>query len=228
MKARTILIAQTSIILICLIAGILWALNFPYPSPLIKKFLEPKQRYPAAQIVEFVNNSSFPKDFLEFFNRDPERTPPRGNNLVSPADGFVREILQKDGITYLMIQLTFWDVHIMRSPVSGIAESIEEDGLLHFKNDPNDIILSRGKVAPVQKILTIATPTGKIKVRMITNYWASRVKVWTHIGKKIEKGERIGQMLAGSTVVLEIPGNINLPLKTGQQVVAGESIIFSH
>lgn len=217
---------QLSIIIALAIFTLLWALNFPYPSPAIKPFLDPKQRYPASQVAEWVHTGNFPSDFLTFFNRDPERTIPRGDNFVAPADGFVRDYLVQNNKTLLMIQLTFWDVHVVRSPVAGIIKSIEDEGMVLFKNDPTDIIILRGKIGPVQKVITIGTKHGDVQVRMITNYWASRLKVWKAVGQTVEKGERIGKMLAGSTVVTEIPMAIDLqPLKS-KQVSAGESIIF--
>lgn len=221
-----ILLVQLAVVAFLITAVLFWALNFPYPSPLIKPFLEPKQRYPTAQIAGWVDTGDFPSDFLKFFNRDPDRVVPEGDNFVAPADGFIRETLIDNNVTYLMIQLTFWDVHVVRSPVEGVIKSIEDEGVVLFKKDPKELIMLRGKIAPVQKIITIASEHGDIKVRMITNYWASRLKVWTGIGQKIAKGERIGKMIAGSTVVAEIPSAINLALLHKQQVVGGESIMF--
>lgn len=223
---NTKLILQLTTIILISIATTLWAINFPYPSPLVKPFLAPKQRYPAKQIAEWVDTGDFPSDFLKFFSRDPERKIPSGDNFVAPADGFVRETATLKNTTYLMIQLTFWDVHVVRSPVAGTIKSIEDEGVILFKTDPKDIMFLRGKIAPVQKIITISTQHGEVKLRMITNYWASRLKVWSAIGQAVEKGERIGKMLAGSTVVAEIPKAINLQPLTSKQVTAGESIIF--
>jgi len=221
------LFVQLAVVAFC-VAGIgLWAVNFPYPSPLIKPFLAPRYRYPGAQIVKWVDSGAFPDDFLEFFARDPDRVVPSGDNIVSPADGFVREILVRDGITYLMVQLTFWDVHVVRTPISGVVKSIKSEGVSLFKKDPKDVMFRRGKVAPVQKVVTLATNIGDVRVRLIANYWASRLKVWVGCGEKLKKGERIGRMVAGSTVVAEFPGKIKLSVAPGNRVLAGETIVAS-
>lgn len=217
-----------AIVLVCCAVGIAqWAVNFPYPSPVVKPFLEPKQRYPGSQIVEWVDSGAFPDDFLTFFARDPQRVVPAGDNLVSPADGFLRETLIEDGITYLMVQLTFWDVHVVRTPIAGVVKSIEQEGITMFKEDPKDVMMLRGKVAPVQKIVTLDTDLGEVRVRLIANYWASRLKVWVGHGQRLEKGERIGRMVAGSTVVAEFPGEIALDVRPKQRMVGGETIVAS-
>jgi phosphatidylserine decarboxylase len=64
-------------------------------------------------------------------------------------------------------------------------------------------------------------------VRLITSYWASRLKVWVHAGEHLTKGQRLGRILLGSTVVLELPGKARITVKPGDRLVAGESIVCS-
>src|ERR1700684_4124221 len=66
--------------------------------------------------------------FLWFF-RDPERRIPAVQGaIVSPADGKVTDIsaVQEDGqrCTRISIFLSVFDVHVTRSPVSGVIEEI--------------------------------------------------------------------------------------------------------
>src|SRR5215472_16104461 len=65
--------------------------------------------------------------FLWFF-RDPERAIPAGEGLVvSPADGKVTDVsaTQMDGVpcTRISIFLNVFDVHVNRSPISGVIKS---------------------------------------------------------------------------------------------------------
>src|SRR5450432_2060983 len=65
--------------------------------------------------------------FLWFF-RDPERVVPSGEGLVvSPADGKVTDVsaTQLNGVpcTRISIFLNVFDVHVNRSPISGVIKS---------------------------------------------------------------------------------------------------------
>ena len=187
-------------------------------------------RWPTGQIEQWVEQSHFGNDYLAFFARDPERTVPSGDNLISPADGKVQNVVTRDDITYLVIGLSFWDVHIVRAPLAGVVTDIEDEGI-YLLRDPTKVemeqsIFLHGKAAPVQKIVTLQTGYGTVRVRLITSYWASRIKVWIHPGQHLRKGQRIGRILLGSTVVAELPGTLSLAVTPGQHVVGGETIIL--
>jgi phosphatidylserine decarboxylase len=226
---RTLLI-QTGLLAVCVIAVAQMVINFPFPSPLIKPMLPPNLRWPTAQIQAWVESGNFGGDFLEFFARDPERTVPLGQNIVSPSDGNVQGTPFQDGITYLVVGLSFWDVHVVRTPIAGTVKSVEQEGLHFTRNltseNQREMVFLRGKDAPVQQIVTLDTTYGEIKIRLITSYWASRIKVWVTPGQSLMKGERIGRILLGSTVAVEFPGNIQFAVRPRQQVIGGETIIY--
>lgn len=228
---KRILIAQLVIIAICLWAVGELAASFPYPAPLIRPFLTPKLRWPTAEIKGWVNAENYPSGFLEYFARDPHRTIPAGVNMVAPSDGHVQAILHRNGISYLVIGLSFWDVHVIRAPATGTVTGIAEEGLWLGRDSRSrdqmiNTTLDGGKDAPVQKIVTFQTRYGTLKVHMITSYWASRVKVWVYRGERIAKGQQIGRILLGSTTVLAAPGDLSFLVKPGQQVVGGETIVY--
>jgi phosphatidylserine decarboxylase len=127
------------------------------------------------------------------------------------------------------VGLSFWDVHVVRTPVEGVVKSVTEEGLTVYRNssETEDQAYLRGRAAPVQAIVTLDTGYGEVKVRLITSYWASRLKVWVHDGDHVKKGDRIGRILLGSSVVAEFQGNIAFDVKPEQRVVGGETIIFS-
>src|SRR5947208_3565504 len=109
---------QAAIVSICVIALIELAANFPFPSPFIQPLLPPKERWPDKQIVAWVELQKFDPAYVDFFYRDPERVVPAGVNFVSPADGVVKAILYDDMMSELVVGLSFWDVHVVRTPVS--------------------------------------------------------------------------------------------------------------
>jgi len=231
LNTRYTFVIQLGLLALALFAITIWAINFPYPSPIIKPLLSPKLRWPTEQVMNWVETQNIPSDYKRFFYRDPERTIPPGRSLVSAADGLVQAIAYRDGYTYLVIGLSFWDVHVVRAPIAGVVESIEAEGS-YFprfpKPEERDVIFFiRGKAAPVQQVVTLKTTIGEVKVRLITSYWASRIKVWAHAGARLGKGQRLGRMLLGSTVVVELPGRHALSVKIGQHITGGDTIIAS-
>lgn len=229
-SAGAVLAAQIAVVVLCLYAVGELVIHFPFPSPLLKPFLPPHLRWPAPQIEQWIESGHPDEGYLDFFTRDPERNVPAGANLVSAADGRVVNISQANGLTYLVVGLSYWDVHVVRTPIAGVVKSIDQEGSYLTRHAPqrelHENIFLRGKAAPVQQIVTIATPQGDVIVRLITSYWASRIKVWVHEGQRLDKGQRIGRILLGSTVVVELPGKKALPVHVGETVTGGESVIL--
>jgi len=207
------------------------AVSFPYPSPLIKPLLAPKLRWPTEQVMGWVEAGQFDRDFAQYFARDPERQIPAGNNLVSAADGILQRVDYREGVTYVVVGLSFWDVHVVRTPLAGTVTSIEPVGtwydrkMPHTPQEAEQMLYLKGKSAPVQVMVTIATKLGDIRVRLITSYWASRLRVWVHPGEKVSKGQRIGRILLGSTVVSEFPGRVAIAAKLFGHVEGGASVL---
>lgn len=228
-KTRAVLLFQIFLLSVSIFAVGEMTINLPYPSPLIKPFLPPKLKWPDSQIIGWIETQTIDPAFRRFFYRDPERHVPVGPNLVAAADGIVQLMSFRDGITYLVIGLSFWDVHVVRTPMAGVVKSIETEGEYYARYPTRaqrdaDFFL-RGKAAPVQQIVTLATTMGDVKVRLITSYWASRLKIWVRPGQHLEKGQRIGRILLGSTVVVEFPDKVKFNVARMQHVTAGETAI---
>ena len=126
--SRRTLYMQILILAACAVVIAELVVNFPAPSPLIKPLLSPKQRWTTEQVRHWVETGNFDSSYLEFFARDPDRLTPAGDNLVSPSDGVVQDIEYRNGKTYLVIGLSFWDVHVVRTASSGVVEGVEQEG----------------------------------------------------------------------------------------------------
>lgn len=220
-----ILVLQVVILCVMVAAVVLWALYFPYPSPLVRRWLPPRKRWPEVQIRGWLKDRRIQPAFLRYFYRDPERTPPPGENMVAPADGLVASTDVRDGTRYLVIALSFWDMHVQRSPLSGKVLKVESHGDDFMDGEGRQFAFLRDKPCPVQKRLVIETDIGNIAVRLITSLAARRIETWVQGGEVIERGQRIGRILLGSTVVLELPVNVNLLVHVGERVWAGETVV---
>jgi phosphatidylserine decarboxylase len=220
------------LILLLLALGVvaLWGFHFPYPSPLIGPLLPPQKRWPVEQLREWVASGKASPGFLAFFLRDPDRTPPPGSNLVSPADGTVLDIIPHQGRQFVVVSLNVWDVHVVRSPIAGTITEVIERGDM-FEPTPRDdlrdekLYFLREKRCPVQKIVRLETAIGRVDVRLVTSYLSRRIEIFPPVGTALGKGERLGRMLFGSTGVLDLPGELRVLVTKGERVVAGETIV---
>ncbi|HET7662366.1 MAG TPA: phosphatidylserine decarboxylase [Rhodanobacteraceae bacterium] len=199
------------------------AVYFPYPSPLIRRWLPPRKRWPEQQIRGWLQNGRYQRAFLGHFYSDPERVAPPGNNLLAPADGLVTGAATQDGVRYLVIALSFWDMHVQRSPVAGRVLSVESHGDGFMDGEGREFAFLREKTCPVQKRLVIATAGGPVAVRLITSLAARRIEMWVNEDEEIGRGQRIGRILLGSTVVLELPATVELLVRVGDRVWAGQT-----
>jgi len=220
------LIAQ--ILILIFLAGLVaaWSIRFPYPAPWLRTFLPSHKRWPELEIREWLQSGRFHPKFLRFFNRDPDRIPPSEPGLVAPADGLITSTDIRDGIRYLVIALSFWDMHVQRSPADGRVVAIEPSGDEYMDGEGRNFSFLREKHCPVQTRVVIDTPSqGRLAVRLITSVAARRIEVWPGEGDTLARGQRLGRILLGSTVVLEIPERFPICVQRGQRVWAGETLV---
>jgi phosphatidylserine decarboxylase len=97
--------------------------NFPYPLPLIKLVLLPRLRWPTEQIMTWIAMHNIDSAFKKFFYSDSERQVPSGPGPLAATDGLVQVADYRDGVMFLVIGLSLWDVHVVRTPIEGIVES---------------------------------------------------------------------------------------------------------
>lgn len=220
-----ILIVQIVALSLLLTACGFWWRYFPYPSPLVRRWLPPRKRWPELQIRDWLAGAPFQNSFLRYFYRDPERTPAQEGGLLAPADGIITGIDVKDGIRYLVIALSFWDMHVQRSPFAGRVVAVESSGDGFMDGEGQEFAFLREKRCPVQKRVIIKTEAGTLAVRLITSLAARRVETWVDAGATVARGQRIGRILLGSTVVLELSPRMPLSVQVGDRVWAGQTVV---
>lgn len=220
---RMILIAQL-VALGVLVAGlVLLVRHWPYPSPLIRPVLPPLQRWPEKQIRGWLKNQRFHPRYLAFFDRDPERVPPCDDTLIAPADGLVTSLAIRDGIRYIVIALSFWDMHVQRSPVVGRVSSAARLGADYMDGEGRNFAFLNEKRCPVQTLIVLESNAGRVAVRQITSLAARRIETWIQSGEDVTRGQRIGRIRLGSTVVLEVDASLPCCVREGDRVQAGET-----
>lgn len=209
----------------CVTALVLWGRAFPYPSILIRWLLPPRKRWPEAQIRDWLANARPAPAYLRFFSRDPERHPPAASGLVAPADGLVTSLDCRDGIRYVVIALSFWDVHVQRCPEAGRVSEVCPLGSEYMDGEGRQFAFLAEKPCPVQIRICVQTASGEIAIRLITSLAARRLESFVKVGDSVVRGQRIGKILLGSTVVLEIPEQWPLRIQAGERVWAGDTLV---
>ena len=186
-----------------------------------------------------------------WFNRDPDRSPPKSTNeelIVSPSDGTVLYIKQfqsgvpiankfklqipldelKDidafekGCTLVGIYLSPFDVHVTRAPISGKVTLVKSY---------TGQLFSRKLLAftTVDERGTIVIEGNRITVGVVhmAAYLVRRVILNVRTDQSIGIGERIGRIRMGSQVDVVLPFSdiMEIPIKPGDRVRAGESVL---
>lgn len=218
-----ILIIQLVVLGVLAACLVLLARHWPYPAPLIRPLLPPRQRWPESQIRGWLKSQRFHPRYLAFFDRDPERIPPRDDTLVAPADGLVTSLDARDGIRYIVIALSFWDMHVQRSPIAGRVVSVDRLGADYMDGEGREFVFLNEKRCPVQTRVVLETEAGQIAVRLITSLAARRIETWVQPGEEVERGQRIGRIRLGSTVVLEVDELLPCLVQAGERAWAAET-----
>lgn len=138
---------------------------------------------------------------LLYFNRNPERAIPSGDNVVSPADGTITSIND----TKIDIFIGLSDVHYQRAPYSGIIIDSES--------------------TPSYNRLEIYSDIGYIIVERWGGLLARSVQTFVTIWSEVSKGQIIGRILLGSHTSITLPQHVIISVKVGDHVIAGETIL---
>lgn len=153
---------------------------------------------------------------LKFFS-DPSREGTRGESiLLSPADGRVVEA----GEGRLAIFMSLLDCHVNRAPIGGeVVDVTHIPGKFHPANKTQARENERN-------IITLKTKKGNIRINQVAGLIARRILCWVNPQDQVEQGERIGMIVFGSRVELELPmERWRFVVSLGDKVRAGETVV---
>jgi len=162
--------------------------------------------------------------FLWFF-RDPERVIPADPGaVVSPADGKVTDVatvtVNGEKRKRLSIFLSVFDVHVNRSPVTGVIRAAHyQPG--KFLNAMNPACAESNE----QNTITIAGEGHTLVVKQIAGILARRIVFTKKIGDTVKRGERIGLIKFGSRTDVVLEPSAEIRVKVGDRVKGGLSIV---
>jgi phosphatidylserine decarboxylase len=162
--------------------------------------------------------------FLWFF-RDPERRIPAIQGaIVSPADGKITDIsvLQHDGETRTRISifLNVFDVHVNRSPVTGVIEDVQ-----YQKGNFGNAMDAASAESNEQNIVTVRADAGTLVFKQIAGLLARRIVFSKKVGDSVERGERVGLIKFGSRTDVIFAADAEMKVRVGDRVKGGSSVL---
>jgi phosphatidylserine decarboxylase len=162
--------------------------------------------------------------FLWFF-RDPNRViPGEAGALVSPADGKITDVspLILNGAQRLRISifLNVFDVHVNRSPVSGVIRSVQ-----YHKGKFVNAMNAASAELNEQNVVTVEGEGQVVVFKQIAGLLARRIVFDKKVGDRVERGERVGLIKFGSRVDVLLDASATLEVKVGDRVRGGSSVL---
>ena len=162
--------------------------------------------------------------FLWFF-RDPERViPSEAGAVVSPADGKVTSVatVKVNGETFksISIFLNVFNVHVNRSPVSGIVRGARyEPG--KYLNAMNPASAEQNE----RNTVTIEGDGHRVIFKQIAGLLARRIVFTKQVGDSVRRGERVGLIKFGSRTDVLLDPSAEVAVEVGDNVKGGSSIL---
>ncbi len=167
--------------------------------------------------------------FMMWFFRNPERTAPQGDHVVSPADGTVIKIVKNDKYGQFMggdavcvsIFMSVFSVHVNRCPVNGtVIEKKYNPGKFHIAS------VDKASDLNEQTALFIEDEKGgKIVIVQIAGSVARRIVCAIDAGARMTLGRRYGMIKLGSRLDVYVGPAREVKVGIGDKVKAGETII---
>ncbi len=162
--------------------------------------------------------------FLWFF-RDPERAIPAEPGLiVSPADGKVTDVAptQLNGRPYTRISifLNVFDVHVNRSPISGVIREV-----VYQKGSFGNAMDAVSAEANEQNIVTVEGEGMVLEFKQIAGLLARRIVFNHKPGDALSRGQRVGLIKFASRTDVIFPSPNQLTVKIGDRVKGGSSVL---
>lgn len=149
--------------------------------------------------------------FLAWFFRDPERSV--GPDIVSAADGRVREIGQEDGRYRISVFMNVTDVHVNRYPLDATVVGISDAGS-GFRPAYREDAAHNSR-----RHYQLDTAIGPVELIQMTGIVARRLVSFSTAGERHAKGDRLGMIVLGSRVDVLLPADRIVPLVLPNQVV---------
>lgn len=159
--------------------------------------------------------------FMAYFFRDPHRVIPDGDGLIlAAADGRVTRIDEDENGKLVSVFMSPFDVHINRSPISGVVTRAE-----YLPGRKAPATSNSASMTNERNALTIEGSGLSVRCTQIAGIMARRIVCWSKEGDELKRGEKFGLIKFSSRTDVWMPSSVELNVRIGDHVKAGETII---
>ncbi len=174
--------------------------------------------------------------WVALFFRDPQRAVPQTDRaIVAPADGLItliervpppREMAGPDGLgdmplMRVSIFMSVFDVHINRTPVTGVIRNV-----IYIAGKFLNADLDKASEDNERQHFLVERSDGvRIGFTQIAGLIARRIVPFVKAGDRVTVGQRVGLIRFGSRVDVYLPSGTASKVALGQRSVAGETIL---
>jgi phosphatidylserine decarboxylase len=149
--------------------------------------------------------------YLIWFFRDPNRQIALDESLVyAAADGKVLYLSQNANTIKIGIRMSPFNVHINRSPINGVVESIA-----HIPGPHSNVYFGNIENKNERNLIKIVSDKINCDVLQITGAFARRIECWIAQNDIVVQGQKIGIIRFGSQTNMYIDADI-----TGKSIKA--------
>jgi len=171
---------------------------------------------------------------LTFFRDPHRRIPTERNVMVSPADGRVTSIHEVEHFepfdgpaVCVRIFLSVFNVHVNRSPCHSIVSSMQHGDGSHLS-----ALNPRSAEENEWHLIVLRHPTDEshvAAVRQVAGQVARTIVCGVSQEQVVQRGERIGMIILGSTTELYVPmtSGPRVRVSQGEQVRGGVTVLVS-
>jgi phosphatidylserine decarboxylase len=168
-----------------------------------------------------------------FFRDPPRRTPSDPGLVICPADGVISFVgpcrppeelavdgVQAAGMTRVSVFMNVFNVHVNRSPTDAVVSTVHYRPGKFFNAS-----LDKASEHNERCSLKLVLPDGRDMVCVqIAGLIARRIVCRAKPGDAYRAGQRFGLIRFGSRVDVYLPARVEPRVRTGQSVVAGETV----
>lgn len=159
--------------------------------------------------------------FMAFFFRDPFRMAPEDESaILAAADGRVTRIDEDENGKLVSVFMSPFDVHINRSPISGVVTNAE-----YLPGRKAPATSNSASLTNERNTLTIEGSGLTVRCTQIAGIMARRIVCWSKEGDTLKRGEKFGLIKFSSRTDVAMPASVELMVKIGDHVKAGETVI---
>jgi phosphatidylserine decarboxylase len=169
---------------------------------------------------------------LAFF-RDPERRSEAAEgDVLSPADGVVRDVAEVEAPAFIEgpavrigIFMSLFDVHVNRAPATGTVRCLD-----HVPGSFRDARSPAAALTNEHCLLGLKLDDGhRLLIRQVAGLVARRIVCDVSAGDHLRRGQRFGMIRFGSRVELYLPvaDQYLMAVRAGDRVKAGQTVLAS-